>query len=249
MLPEQELVTAQALAEALNLSVETIWRYTREQRIPCVTIGNKQYRYRLAEVLAALAGEQVREQAVDYAASRKKRLTYADYLLLPEEQGYRFEILDGELVRDPSPIVIHQRVSRRLQRMLEDYVATVDPAGEVFDAPLDVTLGDYTVVQPDVFYMASEQEQLILRARIDGPPKLVVEVMSPSTSRKDRLRKRHIYQQAGVQHFWLVNPEERSLECFSLREGIYAVIASGMDDDLVEPPDFPGMSISLSALW
>lgn len=246
---EQELITAQTLAEALDLSVETVWRYTREQRIPCVTIGNKQYRYRLAEVLAALADRQVREQATGYATAAKRKLTYADYLLLPEEQGCRFEILDGELVRDPSPIVIHQRVSRRLQRMLEDYFATVDSTGEVFNAPLDVTLGEYTVVQPDLFYMAGGQEQMILRARIDGPPRLVVEVMSPATSRKDRLRKRCIYQQAGIQHYWLVSPEERSLECFSLHAGIYAITVSGMDDDLVEPREFPGLSIALSALW
>lgn len=245
---DRELITAQALAEALNLSVETIWRYTRENKIPHVMLGNKQYRYRLSDVLGSLSGAQVKEQPTDYKAEPAKKLTYQDYLQLPDD-GNRYEILDGVLIRDPSPIVLHQRVSRRLQRILEDYFAASDPTGEVFNAPLDVTLGDYTVVQPDIFYMASGQEQLVLHARIDGPPTLVVEVMSPSTSRKDRLRKMRIYQQAQIPHYWLVNPEEKTMECLTLRDGIYAIVASGMDDDVVEHPGFVGLTIELKALW
>jgi excisionase family DNA binding protein len=244
-----DLLTAQTLAEALNLSVETIWRYTREQKIPFVTLGPRQYRYRLTDVLATLSAGRVREQTAAYPAEKAEKLTYADYLLLPEEPGCRFEVLDGELIKEPSPLVVHQRVSRRLQRILEDYFANADPAGEVFNAPLDVTLSDFTVVQPDLFYIASDQAQLVLHARVDGAPTLVVEVLSPSTGRKDRLRKRSIYQQAGVMHYWLVNPEEQSLECLALRSGNYAIVADGLDEETVEPPDFPGLCIQLANLW
>ncbi|NLY53191.1 MAG: DNA-binding protein [Firmicutes bacterium] len=248
----EELITAHDIATALNLSVETIWRYTRQSKIPYVELGNRQYRYRLSEVLAALTGgeaAQVGEDKAEYQAQQKK-LSYQDYLALPEEPGYRYEILDGVLIKDPSPNVLHQRVSRRLQRILEDYFASVDPAGEVFNAPLDVTLGDHTVVQPDLFYIAGGQEQLILHTRIDGAPTLVIEVLSPSTSRKDRLQKLRIYQQAKVPHYWLVNPEENTLECLALNaDGKYAIVAGGMDDAVVEPPDFPGLTLELAALW
>lgn len=243
-----DLITAQALAEALNLSVETIWRYTRENKIPYIELGNRQYRYRLAEVISVLSGPTVREKESGYQTNTKK-YTYQDYLELTEEPGYHFEILDGELIKEPSPNVPHQRASRRLQRILEDYFWEVDPEGEIFNAPLDVTFNNITVVQPDIFYVSGEQKAIIEYARIDGPPALVIEILSPTTSRKDRLKKLQIYQRVKVQHYWLVNPEEKTLECFSLRDGLYALVASGMEEEIVEHPDFAGLSIDLKTLW
>lgn len=249
MTGDKELITAQVLAKALDLSVETIWRYTREKKIPCVELGSKQYRYKLADVVGVLTGSIVEEKAAIYESEPAKKLTYQDYLVLPEEPGYRFEILEGMLIKEPSPSVMHQRASRRLQRILEDYFWEVDPEGEIFDAPLDVTFYDITVVQPDLFYVSGKQKQIVKDTRIDGPPALVVEVLSPSNSRKDRLQKLQIYQKVQVQHYWLVNPQERTLECFSLRDGVYALVAAGMDEVVVEHPSFEGLSISLNTLW
>jgi Uma2 family endonuclease len=247
---DKELITAQALAKALDLSVETIWRYTREKKIPCIELGSKQYRYKLADVIRALSASAVQEKAAEYKAEPdKKSFTYQDYLELPEEPGYRYEVLEGMLVKEPSPNVMHQRVSRRLQRILEDYFWKVDPEGEIFDAPLDVTFGDITVVQPDMFYVSGEQKVIVKEARIDGPPALVVEVLSPSSTRKDRLHKMRIYQKVQVQHYWIVDPEEKTLECFALRDGLYARVAAGMEEDVVEHPDFAGLSIALKDLW
>ncbi len=240
-----DLVTARDLAEVLDLSVETIWRYTREGRIPHIKLGRKQYRYRIDDVTSAL----IQEGSSQYAPKGALKLTYQDYLALPEEPGYRHEILDGMLVKDPSPSVAHQRVTRRLLRILEDYFWEVDHAGEVFIAPLDVTFDDVSVVQPDLFYVCGEQKCIVKDARVDGPPTLVVEVLSPSTNRRDRLQKLRIYQNAGVQHYWLADPEEKTLECFSLLDGLYSMVAAGMDEELMEHPEFQGLSIALGDLW
>ncbi|MFP4017081.1 MAG: Uma2 family endonuclease, partial [Halanaerobiales bacterium] len=194
----KKMITAQDLAEELDLSVETIWRYTREDKIPYIQLGNKQYRYILAEVIAALNNPVVRESEAEYETNEKlttnKKYTYQDYLELPEEPGYRYEILEGNLIREPSPIVIHQRVSRRLQRILEDYFWKVDPDGEVFNAPLDVTFSEITVVQPDLFYVASKESEIIKERRIDGVPTLLVEILSTYNPRKDRVQKMNIYK-------------------------------------------------------
>ena len=125
------------------------------------------------------------------------------------------------LIKEPSPSVIHQRASRKLQRILEDYFEEVDPEGEVFDAPLDVTPLEFNVVQPDLFYVSGEQQSIVKETRIDGQPVLVVEVLSPSNRRKDRLQKMQIYQKARVQHCWLVD-HRTNLECFAWRDGVYA---------------------------
>ncbi|MGI6468185.1 MAG: DNA-binding protein [Syntrophomonadaceae bacterium] len=250
MSDNKELITAQALAEALDLSVDTIWRYTRENKIPYIVIGNKNYRYNLTDVMRSLTSTKVQENAANYTEKESnEKLTYQDYLLLPEDPGYRYEILDGILVKEPSPNVMHQRVSRRLQRILEDYFWELDPDGEIFNAPLDVTFHDISVVQPDLFYVSGEQKLIVKENRIDGPPTLIVEVMSPSSSRKDRLQKLKIYQEVQVQHYWLVNPQEKTLECFSLHNGIYALVAAGLDEETVEHPEFTGLSIPLAALW
>ncbi len=192
---------------------------------------------------------KVREEATNYQADSNRKLTYKDYLELPEKPGSRFEILDGVLIEDPSPSTLHQRAVGLIFRILGDHVWEVDPEGEVFVSPLDTTFGDFTVVQPDVLYVSGEQMEIMKEARIDGAPALAVEVISPSSAQKDKVRKLRIYQEAGVQHYWLVDPEERTLQCFSLREGAYALAAVGMDDEIVEPPGFPGLVIPLKALW
>lgn len=242
-----ELITAQALAEALNLSVETIWRYTRENRIPYVELGNRQYRYNLADVMRRLTGSAPETKSSDKSKGSTE-YTYQDYLEMPEEPGYSFEILDGVLIKEPTPNVPHQRVSRRLQRILEDYFWEVDLEGEVFNAPLDITFGDRTVVQPDLLYVSGTQKDIVHHTRIDGPPTLVVEIMSPSTGRKDRLLKMGIYQRAGVKHYWIVSPEDKTMECFCLKDGVYALVAAGMDEDTLEHPGFPGLVMALAKI-
>ena len=73
MTVDKELITAQALAEALDLSVETIWRYTRENKIPCVELGRRQYRYKVDEVIKALRATTIQEKAVPYETKTAKK--------------------------------------------------------------------------------------------------------------------------------------------------------------------------------
>lgn len=240
---KKELITAQELADALNLSVETIWRYTREKKIPFVELGSRQYRYIYSDVVASLSGASLRE------TDGSHMYTYSDYLKLPQTPGNRFEVLEGDLVQNPTPNVQHQRVTRRLQRQLEDYFCQTDSQGEVFDAPLDVTLAKNTVVQPDLFYISGKQKDIIKEERIDGTPTLVVEVLSPVTSRKDRMQKLQLYQGVGVKHCWLVSLADKTLECYSLRNDLYHLVAAGMEDETVKHPQFKGLSIDLAALW
>ena len=249
MTGEKNLITAHELSRALDLSVETIWRYTREKKIPFVELDGKQYRYRMNDVIKALTVSRVGESLAAYGQDPEKKMTYRDYCALPEEPGYRYEVLDGILVKDPSPNVPHQRVIPRLWQILDDYFRSIDPEGEVFLSPLDVTLGEYTVVQPDLFYVSRQQQEIDKLERIDGAPTLAVEVISPSSGRKDRMKKMRIYQESGVEHYWLVDPSEKTFECFSLHDGLYARIAGGMEDEVVEHPELEGLKIELGRLW
>ena len=263
---ERNLATAKELADMLKLSVETIWRYTRNSEIPYVQLSNRQYRYDPQEVLRHLGidqspepgGEQagqpvagsaatVREARPEYITDRV--YTYEDYLKLPDEECYHYEILDGVLVKEPAPYVHHQRVSRRLQRLLEDYFVQRDPEGEVFNAPIDVTLSDTNVIQPDLVYVPGRQKEIIKEERIDGTPYLVVEVVSKWTRAKDRVRKRSIYERVGVPHYWVVDPFDETIEAYALQSDRYILKSSSLDAGEFTHPDFPGFSVELKALW
>jgi excisionase family DNA binding protein len=249
----EKLLTAYELAEILNLSVETIWRYTRQKKIPVIELGDKQYRYQRAAVLAALAGgnnasaDAVREDSPVYA--KQGEYTYEDYLKLQEEPGCRYEILEGWLVKEPSPSVQHQRVAASLYRQLAISFDQFDPEGEVFFAPLDVTLTNKNVVQPDLLFISGARRGIMRRERIDGPCDLVVEIISPSNRRKDRLQKMEIYRKAGIPHFWLVDPEDETLEAFLLKDAHYALIFSGGPGDHFQHPAFPGLELDLDKVF
>ena len=243
----EELITAQELADALSLSVDTIWRYTREQRIHFVEIGRRQYRYNKEKVLKALSGDAAvfaREEPTSYRPHKK--LTYRDYVALPEEPGFRYEIIDGMLTRDPSPSLHHQRVSKRMYRLLEDYFNEVDPGGEVFYAPLDLSLSEYYVVQPDLLYWPGNR--LAQHAPVDVLPELIVEIVSPSTSRKDRVMKLNHYQAAGVPHYWILDPEGGFIEAYELKDGLYVSVAR-TDAGHFSHPGFPGLSFNIEKLF
>lgn len=175
--------------------------------------------------------------------------TYTHYLDIPEEPGYRHEILDGVLIREPLPSVQHQRVLRALGLWLTTFLAGFDPEGELFLAPLDITLTERNVLQPDMLFVSSIRRGIIREERIDGPCDLVVEIVSPATRRKDRLQKMQIYETAGIPHYWLVDPEEQTLEAYVLRNGSYTLISRGSQGGIFTHPEFPGLHLELDVIF
>lgn len=238
------LVTEAELAEILDLTIETVRKYTQEQKIPSIEMPNGEHRYYLDAVVFVLTGE-----LPFYRKSPLKTYCYQDYLEFPDEYGYRFEILDGKLIRTPSPSVAHQRVTARLVRILDDYFCKIDPRGEIFPGPLDVTFHETTVTKPDIIYVSGQQKSIIKDTRIDGAPNLIVEVTSKATRTIDEFKRLQLYLREGVLHYWLVDFEVRSVLCFALRKDKYAVVAMGKDDDVIEHPDFASLVIPLHGLW
>lgn len=243
----KKLITAQELSTILGLSVDTIWRYTRDRRIPHIEIGPRQYRYVEDEVLKALGprgSATVCEKPAPYGDSGK--MTHEDFAKLPAETGYILQLIDGMLIREPTPTYRHQRVSRRLQQILIAYFDKIDPQGEVFNAPLDVYLNDYTVVQPDLFFLPGTQPAQ--NDPVDSLPSLVVEILSPSTARTDRIKKLNSYQKAGVAHYWIVDPMDCLIECYKL-EGDHYVAFVRTAEGMFAHPDLPDLTFDLQALF
>ncbi|HUG37564.1 MAG TPA: Uma2 family endonuclease [Candidatus Limnocylindrales bacterium] len=174
----------------------------------------------------------------------KRKLDYEDYAGIPTDRN-RHEIIDGNLFVTPAPSPLHQRVSRRLQRILEDYFHPRE-VGEVFNAPIDVILSPHDVLQPDLVLARAPQ---VSARGIEGPPVLVIEILSPSTMRQDRNAKARRYAELGVGHYWIVDPEARRIECYRLVGSEYAMLIVADDDSVLAHPDWPDLSIPGANLW
>jgi len=179
------------------------------------------------------------------ATELKRKLDYDDYLRLPDD-GKRYEILDGELYVTPAPSPLHQRVSKRLQRKLEDYFEARG-LGEVFDALIDMILGRHDVAQPDILVVANPGQ--ISGRGIEGAPLLVVEVLSPSTRRHDREVKMRRYAALAIPHYWIVDPEGHWIACYRLEGGAYRHVLTAEGNTQLIPTDWPDLIIPLADLW
>jgi len=174
-------------------------------------------------------------------------LTYREYAALPDD-GRRYEIHDGELSVTPAPGSTHQVVSSNLNDVLRGHVKR-QGRGLVLYAPLDVILSDTTVVQPDLVYLDPARLGLLTERGIEGPPTLVVEILSPSTRLIDRERKLALYARYRVPHYWIVDPAARVLEAYVLGPEGYTLALCAAGDAPVSPPPFVGLALVPAALW
>jgi len=175
----------------------------------------------------------------------KFKLTYEDYAALPTD-GRVHQIIDGEHVVNPAPTPYHQRVSSRI--LVQLIVQLQEPGlAEVLPAPIDVQLSETDIVQPDLVVLHRANLHIVTPTKIKGAPDLVVEVLSPSTARVDRVLKRELYRRAGVAEFWIVDPDEHMLEQLRLEDGDYRPL--GRHAEEVVYAGLPQVRIDLRRVW
>lgn len=176
---------------------------------------------------------------------RQGEWTYADYLRLPNNH-WRYEIIKGELRMSPAPRTRHQKVSLQLTLALGDYVYSHN-MGELYAAPTDVILADLaTPVQPDIMFIAQARLDIVQEKFIAGPPDLVVEILSPSNWLDDRQDKYEVYEASGVREYWIVNPDNCTVEVFVLREGHYVQVDRYTPGDVVYSDVLQGFEVAVA---
>ena len=150
----------------------------------------------------------------------KDRVSYADLQRMPDD-GNRYELYDGELWVVPSLLPIHQAIVGRLYLALSETART--SGGAVYLAPFDIVLSEYNVVQPDLIYFGPELARRIRpREHVRFPPDAAFEVLSPSTRRNDRGRKRGLLSHYGVPEYWVIDPDKNRVEVSHLADRGYA---------------------------
>ena len=174
--------------------------------------------------------------------------TYEDWLDFPDD-GWKYEVIDGELYMTPPPATGHQRSSSRLFVKMFNYADDND-LGEVLEAPCAVRLPNQPVpVEPDIFFIKKENLGIIAEKEIKGVPDLIVEILSPSNVSHDRDRKFSVYQEAGVPEYWLVNYWEKIVERFILNEGVYTLAAQYRMGDIVASEQLAGFKVAVQTIF
>ena len=155
-----------------------------------------------------------------------EKYTYADYANRADNE--RYELIDGVIYMMSPPSQAHQEISGGLHNQLYNFLK--GKPCKVFAAPFAVRLnaaaGDDTVLEPDLFVVC-DMSKLDGKA-CNGAPDMIIEILSPSTSRKDRITKFNKYLEAGVREYWIVDPSDKSASVHVLENGKY--VTSNYDD-------------------
>jgi Uma2 family endonuclease len=183
------------------------------------------------------------------AVHSPRKLTYEDYERFPED-GQRHEILDGEHFVSASPATPHQLVFGAAFSALYVFVKE-RRLGRILGAPYDVVLSEHDVVVPDILFVSSDRGDIINSKNAQGAPDLVVEILSPSSRRRDKGLKLARYEKLGVVEYWILDPEAASVLVFR-REGevfLPPLHLSAENDERLTTPLLPGLELSLREVF
>lgn len=150
-------------------------------------------------------------QHTDGTGGSPRKLTYADFRRFPND-GQRHELINGEHAVTASPNIRHQELSVRLVVALANFLEP-NPVAVVFHAPLDCVFSFFDVVEPDVLVVTNDQREILTKRNVRGAPALVIEILSPDSSPRDKRSKRALYERAGVREYWVVDPAS---DCISV---------------------------------
>jgi Uma2 family endonuclease len=191
-------------------------------------------------------GEPVRSRQ-----TAPSRLTYDD-LSAFDGDGLRHELIDGEHYVTPAPNTRHQRLVGRLYASFVFYLRDHPEAGEAFLSPFDVLFSQFDVVEPDLLFVAADQQEIVTEKCVRGAPAIVVEILSPGTRTRDETIKYRLFERVGVREYWLVDPD---FDCVTVHRRApddtlprVAVLTAAAGDRLVTPL-LTGLAIPLSDLF
>ena len=181
-----------------------------------------------------------------------EQFTYGDILRSHDEVP--MELIDGQVLLMAPPSTRHQWTNMDLGRQFSTFL--IGKKCRAFQAPFGVRLfeekGDTpddvdTLVEPDLTVVCDASK--IDKRGCRGAPDLVVEILSPSTARRDRLTKRELYEEAGVREYWIVDPDRETVQVYVLRDGKYLPPRSYPKDTPVPSEVLPGFVADLTTVF
>ena len=171
--------------------------------------------------------------------------TYED-LKSWEPDNYRHEIIEGEHFMSPSPSVYHQEIIRKLTIYLSQHVQKKG-LGRIFVSPIDVVFHETDVCVPDLIFINKENDAIIKAENIQGAPDLVIEILSPSTKKRDRELKYKRYAYYGVKEYWIIDPEKQLVEVYDLAANQLVKVVP--KNQSLSTPTFTDLNLDLKTIF
>jgi Uma2 family endonuclease len=184
------------------------------------------------------------------ASTIEPLLTIADLDVYPDDDGNRYELIGGELFVSRAPGIPHQRLLLNLEVALSAYLSAnpigilVPGAGHIFS--------DYDAVIPDLAFVRNERwDEVVTGEKFTGPVDIVIEVLSPGTANRQRdlTAKRGLYAKYGVDEYWIIDSETRSVLIFRLQGSLLAQVSTLTADEELTSPRLPGLNLQVSKIF
>ena len=179
------------------------------------------------------------------------RLSIEEFLELPDTYDRRkMELDEGELYIMPRPRVRHQSLQLKVASSVDIYLVSFDdPPAEVFhDVIVALSLEDRILFAPDMVIVLRGGRATVTDRMVEGPPDIIMEVLS-SDRRRDLVRKRQVYAEAGVPEYWIFDPRQDTATLLELCDGEYVERAVLTDADVLTTPLLPGLAIPLADVF
>jgi prevent-host-death family protein len=203
----------------------------------------------VARIDPCSGGLRLSESGPEYDVKNKK-VSYQEYLDLTANSDDRYELIDGELYLQDSPVYDHQAILSEIHGIFYIWFKG-KPCRPLF-SPFDVTLykglENINVVQPDILVIC-DLDQIDSKGKYKGVPAMVIEVISPSTRRKDMLKKLDLYLQTGVREYWLVDPDKRAVYLYTFEAGDFKDNRVYIGEGTIQSSCFPGLEVSLPDIF
>ncbi len=148
----------------------------------------------------------------------------------------------------PAPFTDHQDVSQNLEFILLQYLEE-NKWGILYDAPTDVIFSMTEVVQPDLLIVARGRKEIITKRNIVAAPDLVVEIISPSSALIDRTTKKSLYEKYGVKEYWIVDPDEETIEVYSLENKVFVGVGVFFKSETLTSRLLPILEVKLGEVF
>ncbi len=181
----------------------------------------------------------------------ERKMTWQEFreMEIDEQDNFIYELINGTLMRRPSPNLPHQRIAKRLGRSIGNYL-TANEIGFLYPALTDVFFDDNNGFVPDFSFISKERSFLLENDEyIAGPPDIVIEIISPSTVKRDRIEKKDISERFAVKEYWLIDPANKSVEIFSIQENKYVLKSFLEATDKLTSEILPGFEMKLTNLF
>ena len=155
-------------------------------------------------------------------------ITVEELFNMELEEGYFYELLNGHIVKKQAPSPPHQKVVANLNWFINNFIRERD-LGDCYTSPIDVFFDKHNNAQPDILFIKKDRLFIVTKDGIQGQPDLIVEVLSPSSYRNDRIVKTKVYCEFGVAEYWIVDPNNKAVEVYSLENNVYVMTSIAVE--------------------